>query len=251
MKYGFHIHSKFSHDSSLDIESILQYAENHGFDVLAIADHNTVAGSIEASKLSNKIKVIIGGEFSTEMGHILALNIDKSIEKNCVFKDGKYRFEDIVREVRKQNGILIAAHPYNSKFKKYPEAIKNLDGFEIINGRIISDLYNKKSYEFIEKLKKIYPDKIWLGSSDSHTLEEMDNVFIISKEKNIKDFFNNPYEINYRKTNYKVIYENKMNYSNNLKSKLKQSLKYFFSLISKTKGDTSYEIIRICKENKS
>jgi len=79
----------------------------------------------------------------------------------------------------------------------------------------------------------------------------MDNVFIISKEKNIKDFFNNPYEINYRKTNYKVIYENKMNYSNNLKSKLKQSLKYFFSLISKTKGDPSYEIIRICKENKS
>jgi len=251
MKYGFHIHSKYSHDCSKDIESILKYAEENKFDALAITDHNTTAGSIHASKLSKKIQIIIGAEFSTDMGHILALNIDKDIEKNCEFKEGKYKFEDIVREVKKQGGLLIAAHPYNSKFTKHPEAIGQLHGFELINGRMISDPFNKKSSQFIEKLKKMYPEKIWLGSSDAHTLDEINNVFVLSKENNINDVLFSNYDIKYKKTDYKTIYKNKINSSNNFKSNFKQRLKYAFSLLNGIKGDKSHETIRICKKNKS
>lgn len=82
MKVCLHIHSEYSHDSKIPVRKIIEYAKSLGYDVIAITDHNTVRGSIEAKKYGdNKIKIIPGAEFSTQYGHILAYFIDDSIEK--------------------------------------------------------------------------------------------------------------------------------------------------------------------------
>ncbi len=51
MRIDFHVHSKYSHDSSAKISEILRYAKRRGLDAIAITDHDTLDGNREARRL--------------------------------------------------------------------------------------------------------------------------------------------------------------------------------------------------------
>ena len=80
MKLGLHIHSKYSHDSKVSVEEILEAAENAGFDAIAITDHNTATGGLEAQKGEQVCGHTHSGVLH-QYGHVLAYFIDDSIEK--------------------------------------------------------------------------------------------------------------------------------------------------------------------------
>jgi len=50
MKYDLHIHSKYSYDGILEPRDIVKIAIKRGLDGIAITDHNTVKGALEAKK---------------------------------------------------------------------------------------------------------------------------------------------------------------------------------------------------------
>ena len=137
MKISLHIHSEYSVDARQTVQSIVSESKRLGYDAIAITDHNTVAGSLAAAALpQDAVKIIPGAEFSTEKGHILALFIDEQIEKS-VRRDGAvYFFDDLVAKVRAQDGLLFLAHPLQSEALYDPAFIADLDGYELVNGRI-------------------------------------------------------------------------------------------------------------------
>jgi len=53
--FDFHIHSKFSYDSLLSPKRIVRIAEKRGLDGIAITDHNTIRGALEASKFNKSL----------------------------------------------------------------------------------------------------------------------------------------------------------------------------------------------------
>ncbi|NLA87168.1 MAG: PHP domain-containing protein, partial [Clostridiales bacterium] len=165
MKISIHIHSEYSSDSKLPIAAIIEESRKLGYDAIAITDHNTVAGSMAArDMLRDDISVITGAEFSTEKGHILALFIDDTIEKSCRMNDSRpgrtYDFNGLVSKVRDQGGLLFLAHPIQSLAPQDHSFIKQLDGYERINGRINSSHKDKKADRLSRILEAAYPDKI-------------------------------------------------------------------------------------------
>lgn len=258
MKISIHIHSEYSSDSNLPIASIIEESRKLGYEAIAITDHNTVAGSMAAQKMRpENLRVIIGAEFSTEKGHILALFIDDTIEKSCRMRDDgfgmAYDFDELFIKVREQDGLLFLAHPLQSEAPRDPSFIAQLDGYELINGRINSSHRNKKAKQLSRSLEAAFPNKARVGGSDAHTRAEVKSVFMTSNSSELKQALLNAENICFKKSSMaKIKFNNMKNHKKRrLKYVIRQSAAMLFGLIydlgSKIKG-ASYEVIRIRKE---
>ena len=159
-----HIHSKYSGDATASPEDIIKKSKEIGLDAIAIADHNTLKGSIVAMKEVKDLDdfiVIPAMEVTSNKGHIVALGITQVVEKGL-------SPEETIDKIRSQGGIAIAPHP----FVRYREGlcgyVKNLDidAIETLNSRYIFGYSNWRAKRLAEKrgIPKI-------GASDAHFLD--------------------------------------------------------------------------------
>ena len=79
IRADLHIHTKYSRDASQQPKTIVEKLNAHPtLNAIAITDHNTIQGNLEAQKLAEAypdILVIPGVEISTEEGEIIILGI--------------------------------------------------------------------------------------------------------------------------------------------------------------------------------
>jgi predicted metal-dependent phosphoesterase TrpH len=264
MKISIHIHSEYSSDSRQTVASILEESRRLGFDAIAITDHNTVSGGLAALKIRPEdISVIIGAEFSTDKGHILALFIDDTIEKGCRTRNAGshrvhgrhesgrvYELDDLIARVRGQGGLLFLAHPLESSAVDDPSFIAKLDGYERINGRINSGFKNKRANALSETLKTRFPDKVLIGGSDAHTKAELKGVYMMSDSDDPRVALMNADTICFNKSSMAKIRWHTMKSHKNrpLKYYVRQTAAIlcglFYDLGSKLRGGTC-EIIRV------
>ncbi len=167
-----HIHSIYSHDGTSTISAILKQAsEKSNLDVIAITDHDSMAGVAEAQALAPLygIEVIPGVEISTAQGHLLALFIQRPIAANLSLLQ-------TIDRVREQGGICIAPHPEargTSSLKvddircvlKQPWVAQILLGVEIFNGGLVYTRNWQRTAERVLSLPLTH-----VGSSDAHLL---------------------------------------------------------------------------------
>ncbi|HOQ17667.1 MAG: PHP domain-containing protein [Epulopiscium sp.] len=263
MKVCLHIHSEYSHDSKIPVRKIIEYAKSLGYDVIAITDHNTVRGSIEAKKYGdNKIKIIPGAEFSTQYGHILAYFIDDSIEKNTPrITKQQYDFYELVKNVKHVNGLLILAHPFNSRLKEKMEILRYLDGIERYNSRIDSFYWRRKSEKLIRTLLN-QENLTYLAGTDAHSLEELKHCFVVTEDFELTtDSFKKALSkknIIYYKPNVNFnIARAKFHNTKHISPKflMINGVRFLFGIIeniyNKTTGCRQYETLCFSKENQS
>lgn len=168
-----YIHSIHSYDGTASISAILKYASTKtDLNVIAITDHDSMAGVSEAIDLAPKynLEVIPGMEVSSKDGHVLCLFINHPIPV------GLSLLETVLR-VGEQGGLCVAAHPMakaiNSlKFDTiretlaHPEAVKTLIGVETFNGGLV---YTRRN-AMVEIESRALP-LAQLGDSDAHILQ--------------------------------------------------------------------------------
>ena len=71
MKYDFHTHTKYSADGNINPKTLVKVADKAGLTGVAVTDHNTIKGGLEAKKYGNKnIEVIVGSEILTDKGRL-------------------------------------------------------------------------------------------------------------------------------------------------------------------------------------
>jgi predicted metal-dependent phosphoesterase TrpH len=133
--FDFHVHSRFSYDALLNPKRIVRIAEKRGLDGIAITDHDTIKGAIEAQKFYNSIYVIIGSEIKTERGDVIGLFLNDEITS-------KY-FDDVVDEIKGQDGIVVLPHPYKKNMNIPNELLSKVDLIETLNGRLSPELNYK------------------------------------------------------------------------------------------------------------
>ena len=160
--FDFHIHSKFSYDSLLSPKRIVRIAERRGLDGIAITDHNTIKGALEASKFNSTIYVIIGSEIKTEIGDIIGLFLNEEITSK--------RFDEVVDEIKSQDGIVVLPHPYKKNRDIPNELLKKVDLIETLNGRLSPELNYKA-----RTLAKNRGMPI-IGGSDAHISKSIGSV---------------------------------------------------------------------------
>ena len=158
-----HIHSRYSGDATASPGDIIRKSREIGLDAIAIADHNTLKGSILAMKEAkdlDEFMVIPAMEVTTNKGHIVALGITQEIEKGL-------SPEDTIDKIRSYGGIAIAPHP----FVRYREGLcgyvkdLDIDAIETLNSRYIFGYSNWRAKRLATKRK--IPE---IGASDAHFL---------------------------------------------------------------------------------
>lgn len=169
MRLDLHNHTVYSPDSSTSVADAVKAAIAAGLDGLAITDHNSVRGSLEAEKIADgRIVIIRGAEVSTTEGHLLCLGIGEDIDR------GLGMAETIERAVS-AGGVAVPSHPFRLGTgcgEKVLNAL-HLSAVECINGRNLKSR-NARACR--------YAAGRGLGStggSDSHSASEIGRAFTV------------------------------------------------------------------------
>jgi predicted metal-dependent phosphoesterase TrpH len=171
-KFDLHIHSSYSSDGVVDTKTIVKVAMKRHLDGVAITDHNTIKGGLNAKNYETKdFKVIVGSEIMTDKGEVIGLFLSEEIKsKNLI---------DVIYEIKAQNGIIVIPHPFDEMRSSalYPneECASLVDCIEGFNSRCIFQKYNEKAIE--------YANKHYLpivAGSDAHFANEIGNAGIVT-----------------------------------------------------------------------
>jgi predicted metal-dependent phosphoesterase TrpH len=169
-----HIHTIYSYDGTASVPAVLARSKLMGLDVIAITDHDEIAGSLKALELAPKydVEVIPGMEVTTAEGDLLALNITEKVQK------GLSLIETVLR-VRELGGFCIAPHPMDGgigmkslgayailKALRNPDIAQTLIAIEAYNATVIAKMSNHYARILAERL-----DIAQTASSDAHFAE--------------------------------------------------------------------------------
>ena len=99
---------------------------------MALTDHNTIEGALEAVKIAPKNFLVIPGvEISTKDGHILALNVTQNYPRD-------QPVEDTINAILDTGGIPIVPHLFRNmsgiKKEKLKQISKKIPAIEVFNG---------------------------------------------------------------------------------------------------------------------
>jgi predicted metal-dependent phosphoesterase TrpH len=168
-KADLHIHTIYSWDATMTPAGVLKAASLAGLNVVAVTDHDEVRGALNAREMAGKygIEVIVGSEVSTAEGHLLALFIEKPIQK-------KLSLLKTLTLIGEQGGLAIVAHPeepFSSSIHRsaiasaleHSDARQVLVGLEIYNAGIPYRFRNHLNQELARKFPLAH-----IGSSDAH-----------------------------------------------------------------------------------
>ena len=165
MRFDLHIHSEYSYDSFNKIDDILKIAKQRGLSGIAITDHGTFRGSLEASKRAKRwgLLAIPGMEISTEIGDVVGLFLNEEIISTT--------FNNVINEIRNQGGLVVLPHPFKRTKFISDDILCKIDLIEVFNARGESlgmNYCNKRAYELALK------NKIPMSAgSDAHFLTEI------------------------------------------------------------------------------
>lgn len=169
-----HIHTIYSYDGTASVPAVLKRARQFGLNVIAITDHDEIAGSLKALDLAPKfdVEVIPGIEITTAEGDLLALNITQKVAHGL-------SLIETVCQVGNLGGFCIAPHPMagglGMKSLSAFSILKALRDVDVARVLIAIETYNATT---IDKMShhyaRILSDRLDIAqtaSSDAHIVE--------------------------------------------------------------------------------
>jgi hypothetical protein len=128
-----HIHSSYSQDGEGTPSEIVKVLRKRGLGGMAITDHNSIKGSLDALKLNSPDFLVIPGiEVTTTLGHILGYGVKENIKE-------RISPEETVEEIRDKGGIAVIPHPIRWRTGLSKKDILHLrgklSGIEAFNSR--------------------------------------------------------------------------------------------------------------------
>ena len=145
-----HLHTIYSYDGTASLAAVLSRAKQLGLDVIAITDHDVIAGALKAMEIAPNygVEVIPGIEITTADGDLLAFFITEKVDP------GLSLVETVLR-VRALGGVCVAPHPMAGgmgmkslsgrtilKALRDPAVAETLIGIETYNGTAIDRISN-------------------------------------------------------------------------------------------------------------
>jgi predicted metal-dependent phosphoesterase TrpH len=185
LRLDLHNHTRFSADGLMSPATLLRAAAALGIDCVAVTDHDSVRGALEALALaesdSSLPRVIPGIELSTLDGEIIGLYVKEPIPAGLPL-------ETAVRLIRKQNGLVYLPHPYDL-FRRgtisrgaRQRAAELADIIEVVNGRSLGPRAGRKAAGLARRLGKPAG-----AGSDAHRKTEVGLAYVVVDEYPSRD----------------------------------------------------------------
>jgi len=157
-----HVHTRHSLDSLAEPAALVRRAAETGVEVLAITDHDTWRGAVDAKgaaeRQGGKVRIVLGTEVRTDHGDVIGLFITSDVRERKVAA-----FCDAVHE---QGGIVVLPHPYKWH-RLEPELLERVDIIEVYNPRC-SRSENLRAEELA-----LERNRATLVGSDAHRVKEL------------------------------------------------------------------------------
>lgn len=166
VRVELHQHTWASRDSLIQPQKLLEHCERVGIDRVAITDHNSIAGALEAKTIAPG-RVIVGEEIETTQGELLGYFMTELIP-------GGLEPTEAIQRLRAQGAVISVSHPFDhNRGPKWTHdqlmAIAPLvDAIETFNARCLTNKPNEKAARFAR-------EQGLLGTvgSDAHSLYEV------------------------------------------------------------------------------
>jgi len=171
LKVDTHIHTCYSKDSEMSLESLHDKCLSTGLNCVAITDHNTIEGALLLKSIAS-FNVIIGEEINTIEGEITGLFLKERIPPGMTALE-------TVKHIKSQGGLVSVPHPFDTfrssvivLYALY-EILPYVDIIEGFNARNTFQSSNNKA-DNLAKENNILTSAV----SDSHTLYEIGRTFM-------------------------------------------------------------------------
>jgi predicted metal-dependent phosphoesterase TrpH len=148
VRLDLHNHTSFSSDGVMSPAELLRAARANGLRCIAVTDHNTVEGALEALALAEADpslpRVIPGIEVSTADGDVIGLYVRENIPRGLPVSDS-------IALIRQQGGLVYLPHPFDAIRRGTiatgvrEQAAYQADVVEVLNGRSLTPLSARKA----------------------------------------------------------------------------------------------------------
>jgi predicted metal-dependent phosphoesterase TrpH len=171
IRADLHNHTHFSPDSILSPPDLIRRAKEAGLAAIAVTDHNTVRGGLEARELSDGIQILVGEEVRTTEGEVLGLFLETDIPRDLPAAE-------TISRIRDQGGVVGIPHPFDNLRSSLDHAvlgalIEEIDFVEGLNARIVFANDNKKAVELARR-----HDLPTSAASDAHSAREVGRCYV-------------------------------------------------------------------------
>lgn len=166
LRCEFHCHTKYSKDSLAIPKRIIETCIKKGIHRIAITDHDTIEGAIEAHEIDPQ-RVIIGQEITTTGGELLGFFVKEQIPPGLSPLEA-------IRQLQMQDAFISVAHPFDTFRKGHwqlsvlLEIMPRINAIEIFNARCMAHDANQLAKEFAQK-----HNLLGTVGSDAHILFEI------------------------------------------------------------------------------
>lgn len=169
MQLDLHCHTHASFDCRMKPEKVIARAKAAGLDAIAITDHDSIDGALEAQEVARRrgdILVVLGEEIDTKAGDLLGLFLREKVETQDPM--------EAIRAIHDQGGIAVLPHPFAKSLSIEERVARALDGCEGFNARhaTIASVDGTMGEPNIVAFAQEY-DLTLTSSSDSHFYREI------------------------------------------------------------------------------
>ncbi len=172
IKADLHVHTRFSGDSEIELDELVERARQLGLGAVAVTDHGTAEGALELAARTLPFKLIVGEEVMTTEGELIGLFLKETVPSGLTP-------EDTIARIRAQGGVVCVPHP----FDRYRSSAMQAEALHRISGEIdIVEVFNARTVpaqnldlpgKFARSHKKLMG-----AGSDSHSVSEIGRAYI-------------------------------------------------------------------------
>ena len=200
MFIDLHMHEKrYSLDSTLALEEIVEIAKKRGLDAICITDHDSMGLREYAEEYSKKtgFPIFVGIEYFSLQGDILAFGIDH-------YPEDRISAQEFIDYVHEQGGVVVSAHPFRHNrrgLEGYLDILKGVDAIEILNRSTLPDAtmmavqYAKKyGFAITGGSDCHYPDKVGICATYfPNEIKTMDDLVSAIRNRECQPAFHQDY----------------------------------------------------------
>jgi predicted metal-dependent phosphoesterase TrpH len=135
-----HCHTRASFDCLSSPASVVRAAASRGLTHLAITDHETIAGALEARDVAREqeleLTVLVGEEVRTREGDLVAMFIERAVPRGM-------SATETIAAIREQGGLVGVPHPFDRYRGSLLRALEGspfetpVDWIEVHNARVM------------------------------------------------------------------------------------------------------------------
>ncbi|MGH2355641.1 MAG: CehA/McbA family metallohydrolase [Chloroflexota bacterium] len=178
-RIDFHSHTGHSSDSLLPARVLLNMAVRRGLAAIAVTDHNSLGGALQAQALVEheperfgNLLILAGEEVMTVEGELIGLFLREPIPRDLTP-------EQTIEQIRAQGGLVLVPHPFDRlrgsriRATALERIVGLVDAIEVFNARTTLRADNQLALDFACR-----HNLVAVAGSDAHVPWEVGKGYV-------------------------------------------------------------------------